>query len=570
MAGLQILRFEGRADLNVRLVDHVMARSRPKTAIDRSNQGIINIPIVDDYELAEGTITLGQLAANGRRGRQASHLLVDGVMGGPPPYEQRVDDNGDVIPGQPEPWSQEKIRRWALRSTAWIRRIVEANGLAKLCFVALHQDETSAHLHFAVVPRCSDGRLSWTKLKKEIAGVSTHRDDHSKRTAAKAMTALQDDYHKRVAQHFGLARGEPQSKTRRVHTAIDRVEAANRQAEIIRARAAAQTRQMVADAQAEAERIAQDAQDKGVIEALARDGAFETRREQFEAECERLASEKRSAEENLESLQRRRTEANQRLAETELDMRRKLEAGEQAAEQAAEGVASVKDRTKELAKTEQRIEKIVSDVKSHQEYLATIQQQVEEQINVRGTALEQANAERRRVADLEKKTSKLSEEMAAQELRHSKLTENTEKLQNRHDGLKTETTRLEEAYPGWLRKAPHIVDLGKREAFDEAVRQAETSSFWRGVTWVGALLRAVVHRLQFTPPVIVELVEMTAVSHDTEGNPLSSEARRKQLEDRERKFHEAVDAQETARPREPDSPPTQERPARKSGFGIGE
>ena len=343
MSGLQILRFEGRADLNVRLVDHVIGRSRPRTAIDRSSQGIINIPIVDNYELAESAITLGRLAAKGRRGRKASHVLVDGVMGGPPPYEQRVDDNGDVIPGQPEPWSQEKIWRWTLRSTAWIRRTVEANGLAKLCFVALHQDETSPHLHFAFVPRCSDGRLSWTTLKKAVAGVSTHRNDHSKRTAATAMTALQDSYHERVARHFGLARGEPQSKTRRVHRAIDRVEAANREAEIVRARAQQEARQLAADAVAHVDSLQQEAQQR-VIRAQALEKQSVERRVRIERKVKSLTEQKQSAEERINTLCQDEAELREQREEEERT-RDGARAAQRDAEQAAAEATTRRQRT---------------------------------------------------------------------------------------------------------------------------------------------------------------------------------------------------------------------------------
>ena len=303
MANLQVLRFEGRADLNQRLVDHIMGRSRPKTAIDRSAQGIVNLTIREDYDLADATIKLGELAARGKRGRRAQHVLVEAIMAGAPPYEQRVDDDGNVIPGQPKPWSQWKVQRWALRSIARIRRLVEANGKAKLCFAALHQDETSPHIHLAFVPLCSDGRLSWTHLKKELAGVSTARDDHSKRTAAMAMTALQDDYHMWVGRRYGLARGEPQSKTRRVHTAIDRVEAAKRQAEIIRARAAAQARKKVAEAKAEADKLQHQAQ-RRVDDTRTAEQESADRRTRIEGELELLAEQKRSTELRIETLHR--------------------------------------------------------------------------------------------------------------------------------------------------------------------------------------------------------------------------------------------------------------------------
>ena len=578
MALQQVLRFEGREDLNHRHVDHVMGRSRPKTAIDRSAQGITNLTIFEDYNLADATIKLGEIAARGRRGRRARLVLVEAIIGGPPPYEQRVDDYGNVIPGQPKPWSQWKIRRWALRSIARIRRLVEANGKAKLCFAALHQDETSPHVHLAFVPLCGDGRLSWTHLKKEIAGVSTKREHHSKRTAARAMSALQDDYHKWVGRRYALGRGEPQSKTRRVHTAIDRVEAANRQAEIVRSRAAAEARQTIAEAEVEAKRIATEAaaeaEESRVIEALVADGEREERRAQLKQECDALASEKWSVKLELESLRRRETEANQRLVKVEINSDRRLDAAKGREAKAAEAEARVQTQKDELAETaaavKQASELLTSQLEHHQQYLDTLGDQIDNQKTARGIALEQASKEREVVADLEARKHKLSKKLAAQARHLSKLTNNTQKTQKRRNTLVAETTALEWAYPGWLRKAPHLVELGEREALDETVKQAESRGFWKGVKWLGGLLRRVVHRMRFAPPVVAELVELATTYRDTQGHPFDPATWGARLEHREREFHEALVAQETARAREPDSPPTEERPARKRGVGIGE
>ena len=67
--------------------------------------------------------------------------------------------------------------------------------------IALHTDEASPHIHVMMIPETENARLGWTLVKPEVTG---HETDHYRH--------LQNDFHERVAQRFGLDRGEVGSK----------------------------------------------------------------------------------------------------------------------------------------------------------------------------------------------------------------------------------------------------------------------------------------------------------------------------------------------------------------------
>ena len=72
-----------------------------------------------------------------------------------PPYES--------ADGKARPWSQPVVKQWAWESVEWVKRHTGPDSV--VAHAALHQDERSPHVHVMIVPRDSDGRLGWNRIR---------------------------------------------------------------------------------------------------------------------------------------------------------------------------------------------------------------------------------------------------------------------------------------------------------------------------------------------------------------------------------------------------------------------
>lgn len=83
-----------------------------------------------------------------------------------------------------------------------------------------HRDEAAPHIHVLAVPRPEGGggRIGWCATRDQAVS----RIGAGRRAGSK-YRVLQDDFHARVSQHYGLGRGVVGSEAR--HEAIDRAKA---------------------------------------------------------------------------------------------------------------------------------------------------------------------------------------------------------------------------------------------------------------------------------------------------------------------------------------------------------
>ena len=96
----QVMRMESRgAEIPVGLLLHVTCESRPETALDRSDQEILNMPLGGDLAAAHKAIEACKAARAGAKGRPPSYVS-EILFAGPPPYEPDPDDKNPR-----EPWN---------------------------------------------------------------------------------------------------------------------------------------------------------------------------------------------------------------------------------------------------------------------------------------------------------------------------------------------------------------------------------------------------------------------------------------------------------------------------------
>ena len=232
--------------------------ARPLEAIDRDEP-----PRAIQLEAEPDRAAAVVVASRGvkRRGPKANEV-VDVLIAGPPPW-----DAADA-------WPLEQVEDWGRASLAWLQ-----NEIAPGCPVAeaaIHTDERSPHLHAVIVPVAEytrDGpRLGWSRVQRAAA---QRISGSAVKTPSGQMRAIQDGYHARVGQAFGLGRGKRGSSRR--HEDPDRVQGLEdrvRDAEARRVEAAARADAAVR-AQGYAEERAAEAEKRATRarRARARDAA---------------------------------------------------------------------------------------------------------------------------------------------------------------------------------------------------------------------------------------------------------------------------------------------------------
>ena len=266
-----VVRFQTRAEVGGALLGHVVGWTRPDTAEPRP--GLPAVQNLVDHgwweralaqRAAATTVPQCPALAAGRRaladaimparGRRPAPV-IDLLLAGPPPIDA------------PEAWPAERVRAWADAALGAVR---EGLGPRSAIFAAaLHLDERSPHIHIQAVPIDTHGRLGWSHVRGEWAGLEatpagTRR---SKAEAATAASRILDRVHAVAGAPFGLERGEA-GRGRR-HRAVDRLQgvrdrandvartAAVREAEAAKADEAARERaaEAAAEEQAVRERV---------------------------------------------------------------------------------------------------------------------------------------------------------------------------------------------------------------------------------------------------------------------------------------------------------------------------
>ena len=126
------------------------------------------------------------------RGRKPAPCVAF-MFGGPPPY------------GAPDAWDQQTIRAWAAGCVRWAVR--KAGQGSRIAHCALHQDETSPHVHLVLVAADERGRLGWNRIRQGFGITGRER-------GPELMSAMQTSFHREVGHQFGLERGGPSSRSR--------------------------------------------------------------------------------------------------------------------------------------------------------------------------------------------------------------------------------------------------------------------------------------------------------------------------------------------------------------------
>ena len=216
--GAQVLRIEPRKGIDRALAAHIVGHARPETALSLDEPTVV---LEDNREEAAEALDAAFAALEGKRGRRPKGV-VELVLAGPPAY------------GSDDEWSREREHEWALQSLAWARKMLGPRSV--IAAAALHRDETSPHIHVLAVPITREGKLGWCAVRNQAAAALP--SPKGQKSYAR-YSQLQDDYHRQVAQKFGLLRGAIGSSAE--HSQVDRKAAAEHAIDVAQAQAALTT-----------------------------------------------------------------------------------------------------------------------------------------------------------------------------------------------------------------------------------------------------------------------------------------------------------------------------------------
>ena len=294
-----------RADDDARPIEAVKRRDLPR-AIDYGSEP----------ERAQAAVSraLADRKAAKTGGRPPSQS-VSALFAAPPPWES------------PEAWPLEKVNRWALRSNAWLRRLLPREAVTHTA--TLHTDERAPHLHITFVPVALDGKgvysLSWRRVLNHMAEQAA--GGRVLASPKVKMQALQDSYYRDVGQHFGMERGKrgrgiQYAPLDRAKGAAERIADTDARLEEERkAHGEAERRRVEADtARRQAETLLVAERDRAARSGRLKDEAYSDAIEladtaEVEAKTERARAAKAAAE--LETERTARTEAERRGADAD-------------------------------------------------------------------------------------------------------------------------------------------------------------------------------------------------------------------------------------------------------------
>lgn len=177
--GYQVIRMTKLQEKDLPGIESHMMREHPsKTNIDidyeRSKD---NVVLVDAGNLKEKVQTrIDELHL--KRCRKDAVKCVDFLVTGSPESMKAM--------------SEKQQQQYFEKSLKWLK---SRYGSENVMYAVVHRDEATPHMDVGIVPVTKDGRLSAKSIftKKEL-------------------TAIQDDFQKAVAQHYGLERGIRGSK----------------------------------------------------------------------------------------------------------------------------------------------------------------------------------------------------------------------------------------------------------------------------------------------------------------------------------------------------------------------
>ena len=187
MSATQVVRLKSLRRCGPALVNHVLGRVRPDTALPRLWETRPIILAADPAAIAFARRLIAR-QTHGKRGRPP-HEALSILVAGPPPYCHQD-------PGWPETRGLEYLDRamdWFVRELGTETRFVAA---------VHHRDEGSPHLHCLAVV-VVDGILGWSRVRDRM---STGGGEGTR------YGSIQTRFHQEVASVFGLARGQVGSR----------------------------------------------------------------------------------------------------------------------------------------------------------------------------------------------------------------------------------------------------------------------------------------------------------------------------------------------------------------------
>ena len=191
----QVLRIKKHRRWDAGLIAHNMGDSRPDNAATTGDRPPV-VVLADERNVAKRVLSELREARKGSSGRPPHHV-VEVLVAGLPQYADML------AAGESHRDIDRRVRSWADDSLAFLRSL--GGGNMQIIGAALHQDESSPHIHALFIPRARDNTLSWRKC----CGAGAHK-----------FVEIQDAYHEQVGKKHGLARGDRLKSTRK-HMAID-------------------------------------------------------------------------------------------------------------------------------------------------------------------------------------------------------------------------------------------------------------------------------------------------------------------------------------------------------------
>ena len=248
MAGTAVLRMETHQAISRGLLAHCAGRIRPKTAAKMTPEEAV-ISLVEPADLEHARDVAHRCSP--RRGRRPN-AMVDMVMAGPPAWDS------------PDAWPEDQVRAWAMASVVWARELAGPESV--MLGAWLHRDETSPHVHVAIMPvtRGSETmppKLGWNARLREAI-------QETDRPRAKTWYGAAQSWYAERMDEFELHRGREGSRA--THARSDPAIAEQRR----QAEAEAEQRRQAEAEEREAEREAEERRQAEAEERVALERAI--------------------------------------------------------------------------------------------------------------------------------------------------------------------------------------------------------------------------------------------------------------------------------------------------------
>ena len=197
----QVLRIKTRRHWDAGLIGHNMGDSRPDHAATTGDRPPV-VVLDDERRTAKRVLRKLLKERKGAPGKPP-HEVVEILVAGLPRYVDMI------AAGETHRDIDQRVRSWADDSLAFLRGL--GGGHMQIIGAALHQDESSPHLHALFIPRTKDNKLSW----RTCCGAGAHK-----------FVEIQDAYFEQVGRKARTCERRPSQVETKAHA--DRRASGNR------------------------------------------------------------------------------------------------------------------------------------------------------------------------------------------------------------------------------------------------------------------------------------------------------------------------------------------------------